>query len=107
MALELSDLEYIEDKIIKPVIGKLDELRVTIKEYQDLSTILNNEILDIKRNISAESAIHKTEHDAIWTAIRNLSPEKTGKSMALWLDVLWKFLLVGGVIVTVIRSFSK
>lgn len=108
MALELPDLEYIDEKFIKPIIGKLDELKMTIKDYQETGMNLKNDMLDLKRNLEAENKVHKSEHDSIWTAIRNInnSPEKTGKSMAMWLDIIWKILLVGGVLVTVIRTFK-
>ena len=53
--------------------------------------------------------IHRNEHDAVWQAVRVLQTktETTGKSAALWLDIIWKLMLIGGVIVMVILGLHK
>jgi hypothetical protein len=53
--------------------------------------------------------IHRTEHDGVWIAIRALQgkTEKAGKGAALWLDIIWKLILISGVIIVVILGLHK
>lgn len=109
MALDMTDLEYIKNEFIAPVIRKLDELERTIKEYYEKNISLSQKMFELANKFDTYREIHDNEHTTLWKKVRDIEkeaceePQKNRQSASLWLDIAWKLILISGVIIAVVK----